>query len=309
MVRAGPAGKDGAPISAILCVFGAYFAFTCMDTAAKYLVLSGMQPTFVAWTRYIGHFCFVAAMLRLPLNPHHFRVSNLRIQVLRSVIMVISGIAAYASLATIQLVDLIAIVFAAPLVTPVLAGMILGERLEWRRWVAVTVGFLGVLVVTRPGLGVFGIGHVYGMVAMITHCLFVILTRKLSLTESQESLMLIPGLIGTILLLPVVPIIGTMPRDPVQWIVMLSLGSISVLGMFLMIKACKVVEASILAPYSYLQMLWTVCLGYLVFNQLPDLWTVVGAAIIACSGIYLMQRDRQLRLAYRGRQARERQTG
>jgi len=288
-----PETVTASPLAPILCILGAYFIFAGGDAAAKYLILEGVHPVFLLWARSVGQCIVVAVLLRLPVNPRRFRVVNLRLQLLRGSAIVLAGVLAYASLDTLPLVDMITIIFGAPLMVTALAGLLLGERVDIRRWIAVVVGFSGVLVVTRPGMGGFGLGHFYAVLVMLLTCVFIILTRKLSATETGESLLMTPALVGAVFLLPAVPVVGTMPLNFPQWTLVVSLGVGASVAYWLVVRAYRTAEASMLAPYIYLQVLWSLILGYLVFGQLPDRWTVIGAIIIIGSGIYLLQRDRR----------------
>lgn len=289
------------PLMPILCILGAYFIFAGGDAAAKYLILEGMHPVFLLWARSVGQCIVVAILLRLPVNPRRFCVVNLRLQLLRGAAIVLAGILAYASLDTLPLVDMITIIFGAPLMVTALAGLMLGERVDLRRWIAVVVGFSGVLVVTRPGMGGFGIGHFYAVLVMLLTCVFIILTRKLSATETGESLLMMPAIVGAIFLFPAVPFVGTVQLNLLQWVLVVSLGIAASMAYWLVVRAYRAAEASMLAPYIYLQVLWSLMLGYLVFGQLPDRWTVTGAIIIISSGIYLLHRDRQRHAASKSR--------
>lgn len=284
-------GGGNSPLPAILCVFGGYLAFSIGDVGAKYLVLNGIEPAFLVWARFAGHCIVVSVLFGLPLHPRRFRVVNLRLQLLRGAGIVFSVVCGYAAFRTLQLVELTAIIFAAPLLVTALAGLILGERVDLQRWLAVSVGFLGVLVITRPGIGGFKEGHVFALLVLLQQCMFVILTRKLSVTETPESLLLVPALIGIVILLPVVPLVGSAPVGFQQWLSLSSLGITGAAGFYLLTKAYQLAEASVVVPYNYVQILWMALFGYLAFDQLPDGWTVAGGAIVLGSGIYLMRRD------------------
>jgi len=284
-------GGGNSPLPAILCVFGGYLSFSIGDVGAKYLVLNGLEPAFLVWARFAGHCIIASALFGLPFHPRRFRVVSLPLQLLRGSGIVFSVVCGYAAFRTLQLVELTAIIFAAPLLVTALAGLILGERVEPQRWLAVAVGFLGVLIITRPGFGGFKEGHVFAMLVLAQQCMFVILTRKLAVTETPESLLLVPALIGAGILLPVVPLVGSVPEGLLQWLSLLSLGITGAVGFYLLTKAYQLAEASVVVPYNYVQMLWMMLFGYLAFDQLPDGWTVAGGAIVLGSGIYLMRRD------------------
>lgn len=288
------------PASAIVLVLVACLAFSFLDACAKYLVTQGMSPQFVAWLRFIVHAAAVVVMFRGWSNREMFRVSSPLGQVMRAVFLFGSTLFNFMALRSLQLAETISIAFVAPMVITALAVPLLGERVGWRRWLAVLVGFMGVLVITRPGLGVFGIGHAWALASMSCYCFYVIMTRKMGATESTESMVFYSALGPALLLLPVVPVYGMLPQDAWQLAMMLALGLFGGFGHWLIIRAYKQATTSALAPYPYSQMVWMVALGWLVFGDLPDLWTLVGAGIIVASGLYILHRERRLRASVSG---------
>jgi drug/metabolite transporter (DMT)-like permease len=292
-------GIGGTPLPAIFCVFGAFFLFSCTDAGAKVLVTAGMHPAFVSWMRFLVHAVLATLFLRIWSVPTRFQPKHVAAHLVRGTMLFSSGLMSFSAVQTLQLVEFISIIFMAPLVITALASLVLGEHVEWRRWAAVVVGLLGVLIITRPGLGVFEIGHLLAIGAMLAYCVFAIMTRQMSATESQEALLLLPALVAVIGMFPALPLTGSMPEGPGHWAILLSLGLFGASGHWLLIRAYSIASASALAPYAYLQMLWTVFFGYAIFGDLPDLWTAVGSGVIIASGLYLMHRDRLSRLAAR----------
>lgn len=289
--------ETATPFSAIILVFGAGLLFSLLDTSAKYLVLSGLSAPFVAWSRFAVHVVLVLVLFRSWNNPALFRFKSLPLQILRGVFLFGSTFFNFQALKTLELAETVSIFFFAPMLITAFAGPFLGEWAGWRRWLAVVVGFAGVLVITRPGLGVFGLGHLYALCAMFSYCFYVIMTRSMSATETAESLIFYSALAPVVLMLPAVPLTGSVPQDALQWAVLLSLGFFGGIGHWFLIKAYKQATTSALAPYPYLQMVWMIGLGYLFFADLPDRWTLTGAAIIVASGLYIVHRERKLRLA------------
>jgi drug/metabolite transporter (DMT)-like permease len=287
------------PVPAIVMVLATGFIFSCLDTSAKYLVMSGLAAPFVTWARFAVHIVLVVVLFRAWSNPGMFRARNLPMQVLRGGFMFGATFFNFLALKTLDLAQTVSIFFFAPMLITALAGPLLGEWAGWRRWLAVLLGFVGVLVITRPGFGVFGIGHVYVFCATASYSFYVIMTRAMSASESTESLIFYSALTPVILLLPAVPLAGSMPQGPLQWVVILSLGFYGGFGHWLLIRAYRLATTAALAPYPYLQMVWMVAFGYVVFSDLPDRWTVAGALIIVASGLYIVYRERTLRLRAR----------
>ncbi|MEQ1952888.1 DMT family transporter [Mesorhizobium sp. CN2-181] len=296
-----PSAKHEAatPVAAILFVFLTGVLFTILDTSAKYLVLSGMSAPFVAWARFAGHALLAVILLRGWSRPEMFRVVSLPLQVLRGLCLLGSTVFNFAALLTLQLAETSAIYFSAPMLIIAMAGPLLGEWAGWRRWMAVIAGFAGVLVITRPGYGVFGIGHIFALSSMLCNSFYVILTRRMSASETPASLIFYSALAPAVLMIPVVPFTVSAPPSLLHGVLLLILGLFGGLGHWFLIKAYRLATTTALAPYPYLQMVWMIAAGYLVFAQLPDRWTLAGSAIIVASGLYIIHREHRLRLKNR----------
>ena len=288
--------EQATPLSAILLVIATGVLFSFLDTSAKYLVLSGMAAPFVSWVRFAGHVVLVLLLFRGWRNPAMFRFVNLPAQILRGIFLFGSTIFNFLALQTLQLAETTSIFFFAPMVITALAGPLLGEWAGWRRWLAIIAGFCGVLVITRPGVGMFGLGHAYALCAMFSYCFYVIMTRRMAASETPESLIFYSALAPVVLMAPTVPYTASLPPDLFHWLILLSLGFYGAFGHWLLIRAYRMATTSALAPYPYLQMVWMMFFGYVVFDQLPDGWTLAGAAIIVASGLYIVHREHRLRL-------------
>jgi len=291
--------EAAAPGSAIALIFGSGILFSCLDTGAKFLVTSGLEAPFVTWVRYLIHVVLVILLLRAWSNWRVFRVNSLSLQITRSAFLFGSTIFNFLALRTLQLAETVSIAFFAPMLITALAGPLLGEWAGWRRWAAILIGFLGVLVITRPGFGAFGLGHVFALASVACNSFYVILTRRMGATESAESMIFYSALIPVLLMLPAVPLYASVPSGLLQWLVMLSLGFFGGIGHWMLILAYRNATTTALAPYPYLQIVWMIGFGYLVFDQLPDAFTLIGAAIIVASGLYIVHREHRLRLASR----------
>jgi drug/metabolite transporter (DMT)-like permease len=300
----GTASKDNdvaAAPAAIAYILGGYVLFAFLDTSGKYLVLSGLEPLFVAWMRFAVHLVLVLLLFRAWRHPGRLRAQNLPAQILRGIFLFGSTIFNFMALRTLQLAETTSIYFFGPMVITALAGPLLGEWAGWRRWLAIVVGFAGVLVITRPGVGVFGVGHVLALCSMLSNSLYVIMTRSMGARETAESLILYSALAPVVLLLPTLPASASMPPDAWHWLVLFLPGVFGAFGHWFLIRAYQHATATALAPYPYLQMLWMIGLGWLVFSQLPDGWTLVGAAVIVASGLYIVHREQRLRTMTRTR--------
>lgn len=278
-----------------MLVIGACFLFSFLDASGKYLVMHGMSAPFVAWARYAVHMVLALILFRAWSNRMIFKTHNLSAQMVRSMFLFGSTVFNFLALQTLQLAEAVSIAFFAPMLTVALAGPLLGEHAGWRRWAAIFVGFIGMLIVTRPGFGSFGLGHFYALGFVVCQTLYVIMTRHMGARESAESLIFYSALIPTLLMLPTVPLYGSMPQGPLQWGVLAMTGISGGLGHWLLIKAYQRASTSALAPYPYTQIVWMVGLGWFAFGDLPDKWTLVGASVIISSGLYILHREHKLR--------------
>lgn len=287
--------ETATPVSAIFLVIGACFWFSFLDSSGKYLVMNGMSAPFVAWARYAVHMMLALILFRAWSNRLLFRTHNLPAQMVRSMLLFGSTVFNFLALQTLQLAETVSIAFFSPMLTVALAGPLLGERAGWRRWSAIFVGFIGVLIVTRPGVGDFGLGHLYALGFVACHSFYVIMTRHMGAKESAESLIFYSALIPTVLMLPAVPLYGSMPQGALQWGLLAMTGISGGLGHWLLIKAYQRASTAALAPYPYTQIVWMVALGWFAFGDLPDKWTLVGAGVIISSGLYVIHREHKLR--------------
>lgn len=277
----------------MLCV---YVFFTFLDTSSKYLVLAGVSALIVAWARFAVHVLLVGIFLRGWREPARFRPANLPAQVARGLFLFGSTIFNVLALQTLQLAETTSIYFFGPMVITALAGPLLGEWAGWRRWLAILTGFIGVLIITRPGVGAFGIGHVFAICSILSNCFYVIMTRRLAATETSESLILFSALAPAVVLLPLLPFSFSLPHDGWHWFILLMLGVFGGIGHWLLVQAYRLATTTALAPYPYSQMIWMIISGWLVFNQFPDRWTLIGATVIVASGLYIVHREHRLRL-------------
>lgn len=287
------------PAAAILYMVAAYFLFTFLDSSSKYLVLAGIAPLFIAWARFAGHVVLVLVLFRGWHSVGRFRPVSLPAHILRGAFLAGSTVFNILALRYLQLAETTSIYFFGPMVITALAGPLLGEWAGWRRWSAILAGFVGVLVITRPGIGVFGLGHVFALCSMLANCFYVMMTRRMSATETSESLVLFAALAPTALLLPTLPFSVTLPTDAWHWFILLMLGVFGGVSHWCLIQAYRQATATALAPYPYLQMVWMIAFGWFIFDQFPDNWTLAGAGIIVASGLYIVHREHRLRVRNR----------
>ncbi|GJD99022.1 DMT family transporter [Methylobacterium isbiliense] len=283
---------QGSTLIGIALMIGAVAGFACIDASAKFLNREMSTPLIVA-ARYVGSLLVVSAVLAPRAHAGLLRTRRPLLQVLRSLCLVAATLCTVVALRYLPLAQVTSITFASPLVVALIAGPLLGETVGWRRTAAVLVGFCGVLIVSRPGLG--GLHPAAGL-AGVTACangLYIVVTRLLASHDPPETTMLYTSLVGSVLMLPLLPFIWEAPSDPWLWVGIGAIGFFGALGHWLLILAHRHAPASTLAPFAYAHLLWAVLLGFVVFHDLPDRWTLLGGAVVAASGLYLLSRERR----------------
>jgi drug/metabolite transporter (DMT)-like permease len=213
------------------------------------------------------------------------------LQVLRAFGVTISSILFVLGLHDLPMADATATSFVSPLFVTALSIPILGEIVGWRRWLATIVGLIGVLVVVRPGGDGFHSASFFVLGSSFFWAFSLIVTRMMSRTEVPVVTLAYSATIGFILLSLAVPF-SWQALDLNTILIGLFIGGISTIGHIFLIQAFRYADASLLAPFAYSQLLWSSIFGYLVFAAIPDIWTYVGAAIIAASGLYIAHRER-----------------
>jgi drug/metabolite transporter (DMT)-like permease len=277
---------------ALMC--GAVACFAMLDTTAKYLNLY-MSTLQVVWARYTGAFLFPFIVSNPWTRPGLTRTTRPVLQLVRSVLLLASTLFNFMALRYLQLDEAIALVFSTPFFVAALSGPMLGEWVRWRRWTAIAVGFVGVLVVTRPGAASFQPAALLSLSAALCYALYSIITRSLARTDSNETTLFYSNIVGALALLPVVPFVWTTPSDPLIIALMVATGVIGSFGHYLLIAAHRLAPAAVLSPFIYTEIVLVIALGFLVFGDLPNRYTLTGAAIVVASGLYILHRERKVR--------------
>ena len=277
------------PLRAILLVVAAMALFSISDATSKHLSAS-LPAIEIAWLRWVG---FVAIMAPFVLRSRGqvLRSRAPGLQVLRTLGLLGSALFFIAGLAHLPLASASAIAFAAPLLVTALSIPLLGEKVGARRWAAVAVGLLGVLVVIRPGSGTFGVAALLPLLSAVSWAFGMIFTRQLGGIDRASTTMTYSALVGLAVLTLLVPLDWRTPSLP-QLGLAAGMAVASTAAQFLVVSAYRLARASVLAPVSYIQLLWSGLLGLLIFGNVPDFWTLTGAAIIMGSGIYTAHRER-----------------
>jgi drug/metabolite transporter (DMT)-like permease len=285
-----PASHRGT-VTGILLIVATVLCFACMDGMAKWLGRR-ITPWEVIAVRYVVAFVAVGAFFNPRTRPTLLQTTRFKLQCLRGVCLVISTAAGWTAVRYISLTKLTSITFSSPLIVALLAGPFLGEKIGPRRVAAVLIGFGGVLVVTRPFGGSTHPAAIFAVVAACSNAVISLITRRLAAHDPAETTMFYTGLVGCLVMAPVVPFVWQTPPSAEVWTFLILLGLTGGLAHWLLILAHRYAPATTLAPFYYLQIVGAVTVGWLAFGELPDRWTVLGTAIVAASGLYLFSRER-----------------
>jgi drug/metabolite transporter (DMT)-like permease len=276
------------PARGIALMLLAVVGWVAMDTIGKYLVSHGVPVWQATWARYAFH---LAVMLPvLVRGTVGMRTVRPGLQILRSLLLLAVTFLVYTALGHLPLATVNAIGFLAPLLITALSVPLLGEKVGIRRWLAVTVGFVGVVIVVRPNPGMETILLLPLLVALI-NALYQITTRVLARSGDRATTTLFWTAIGGLVVTTaIVPFVWVWP-DPLGWTLMIALGALGCVSHWLMIESYSSAPAAVLAPFVYTQLIWVIPVGYVTFGDFPDTWTLVGASLIVASGLYAFYRE------------------
>lgn len=278
----------------ILLQLGAFFCFATMDTSAKWLVGAAIPAVQVAFLRYAVHLSWALVLFFPKRGWSLFRSDTPKLQALRAISLLIGTVLNFTALAYLPLTVTISIFFAAPLVVCLLSMPVLGEKVGARRFAAVMVGLLGVLIIVEPWGESFD-WHVFlSLGAMLGASGYFVLTRKIAGVDSNAVTQCYSAGISTLLLAPFVFAGWQWPSSGLDWGLLLLLGSFGMLGHSMVTRAHDFAEASVLAPMVYSQILYVTVFGWVIFESVPDGSTIVGALIIVASGLYVWLRERRM---------------
>lgn len=271
--------------SGILLHIAGLWLLSILDASGKWLVLAGVPVLMVAWVRYAVHTALMTAVVLPSRGKAMFRTKSLPRQLLRGLLMITTTVLFFSVLGRLPLAEATAINFMAPLFLMAMAPWLLHEPHRLHRWLGVLAGFAGMLIVVRPGAQLDPIGVALGLATALAFAFFQIATRRVAhddpLTTNYYG-----GLFGTIALTLALPWFWTTPDlNTWQWLLLLSTGITGFLGHWLQVAAYRKSPATLLAPFSYLQIVAAAALGWLVFGQAPGRTTAVGMALICLAGL------------------------
>ena len=268
----------------------AWVILPVMDGLAKYLSVD-LPVLQIVWARYFFTVVITLSFIIIFFRKQLVWTSKPKLQLFRGLILLCANILFFYAISIISLAKALTLAFVAPLIVTVLSPIILGEIVDYRRWLAVIIGFIGSLIVIRPGLIEFNLATLAALGTGFFYGIYFIITRKLHTADSPLLTLLITGVVGAIILSAYMPFSWIEP-NPNQWLFMFCIGLCASVGHFFLILSLKYADASKLAPFSYFEIVTNVIIGYYFFSDFPDIWTWVGLLIIINSGIYISIRER-----------------
>ncbi|HWA19743.1 MAG TPA: DMT family transporter [Devosia sp.] len=277
--------SESRPLLGIMLVVLATLAFASADTTTKHLAALYPAPVIVA-IRYLVNVLLLVVFLGPRLGPRLWQVTRLWLVLARALCLAIAAITMALALRLMPVGEAIAIVYLAPILVMLLAMPILGERVSGIGWIGAAFGFIGVLLIARPGGNLDPLGVTFVLINAAVSTGYHLLTRMLSRTETTIAMLFHTAWLGAaifcVLSIPEFP----MPLPPTADIgLMLLVGVLMTLGHFLFTAAYREAPAAQLAPVNYVHLLWAGGLGWLVFGHIPDGWALVGMALVAGAGI------------------------
>ena len=280
-------------MKAIIFNLLAWVMLPVMDGFAKYL--SADLPILqITWARYFFTVVFIFPIMFFFYNKQLVWTDKPKLQLIRGLILLFANICFFYSISVISLAKALTLAFIAPLIVTALSPILLNEKVGLKRWTAVIIGFIGSLVVIRPGFVEINLASLAALVTGIMYGFYLIITRKLSTSDNPLLTLLLTGIVGAIIISSVVPFVWVSPTLN-QWSLMAGIGVFACIGHLFLILSLKYADASKLAPFSYFEIVTNIIIGYYFFDNFPDNWTFLGLFIIIFSGVYISRREKILK--------------
>ena len=276
-------------MKAIIFNLLAWVMLPIMDGFAKYL--SADLPVLqITWARYFFTVAFTFPIMFFFYRNQLKWSDKPKLQIIRGLILLIANICFFYSISVISLAKALSLAYVAPLIVTAFSPMFLGEKVGFRRWSAVVIGFVGSLVVIRPGFVEINLASLAALGTGVMYGFYLIITRKLSTSDNPLLTLLLTGIVGAVIISCVMPFVWVNPTLN-QWSMMAAIGVFACIGHLFLILSLKYADASKLAPFSYFEIITNIIIGYYFFSDFPDSWTFLGLFIIVLSGIYISRRE------------------
>ena len=276
-------------MKAIIFNLLAWVMLPIMDGFAKYLS-SDLPVLQITWARYFFTVAFTFPIMFFFYRNQLKWSDKPKLQIIRGLILLIANICFFYSISVISLAKALTLAFVAPLIVTAFSPMFLGEKVGFRRWSAVVIGFVGSLVVIRPGFVEINLASLAALGTGVMYGFYLIITRKLSTSDNPLLTLLLTGVVGAVIITCVMPFVWVTPSLN-QWSMMAAIGVFACIGHLFLILSLKYADASKLAPFSYFEIITNIIIGYYFFSDFPDNWTFLGLFIIVLSGIYISRRE------------------
>jgi drug/metabolite transporter (DMT)-like permease len=280
------------PLRGIVLLMLSLMLFATLDATGKHLSATLPVPLLV-WARYGVHLLLMLLFVAPTMRARLVKTRRLRLQLLRAALLLATSLFALSALRHLPLAEGTAITFIVPFLVTALSVPLLGEKVGAGKWLAVAIGFAGMLLIVRPGTEIEGAGIALAWAAALCYAFYQIMTRKLAATDNSFTTLFYTALVGTAVMTATLPWFWVEREiTDTQLALMLSMGLSGGIGHFLLIRAFHHAQASTLTPFTYVQLIWATLLGWLVFGQFPDQWSLAGMAVIAASGLWMALRVR-----------------
>ena len=280
----------GFPAVAVLLIIASGTALAGMDGLAKFLALE-VPIIMVLWGRYFFHTAITFSAYSVKTRSLRFlRARRPGLQFLRAAALFGATFFMYLAITRMPLGDAAAIQFLAPVLVTALSGLLLGEYVGPRRWMGVACGFVGVLLVARPGSGVLGWNALLPLATAVLLAVYMMMTRIIRNQDDPATTTFYSTALGALVLSALV-VFNWQTLSTFQWGLMIAMGAAGAGGHFMLVKAFHSAEASMLAPFTYAQVLAAILWGYLLFADIPSPWTISGAGVVIASGLYVWYRE------------------
>jgi drug/metabolite transporter (DMT)-like permease len=268
----------------------AMFAFAAMDGVSKILAQSLPIPQ-ILWVRYIFYTAFVALTLRRIGLRNTLQSRQPWLQLGRALLIVVENGVFVLAFTLMPLADMHAIAAASPLIVVALSVPLLGEQVGIRRWLAIIAGFVGVLIIVRPGFQTLDWSFAVAVTGTVMWAVYQILVRMCARTDSSDTTWAWTAIVGLFATSTIGPFVWIWP-DAQGWALLLAIAILGTLSHLALIKALGYAEAGALQPYSYTLLVWAAVVGFIMFGDVPDRWTIAGALVVIASGLYAWHRER-----------------
>lgn len=275
----------------ILLMVAAVMFLAVSEALVKKLTQTVPFPV-AGWGRFLFHFLCTLPFFLTAGRWRYVKTERVGLHALRAMAIFVGTLCFFAAITTMPLAEATSIVFATPLCVVALSALFIGERLGVAHWIAVAAGFVGVVVIIRPGPGFTDWVALLPLATALCYAVFQLFTRVLSFTDHYLTIFFYTGFGSLVLLTLVVPFYWVTPSW-IDWGWMFFSGAFGAMGQFLLTRAFHKAEASVISPFMYTQIVWTIALGVLLFGNFPDVVTFIGMGIIVGSGIYIWHRNRR----------------